>query len=81
MHTSTLYYQSLTVHNQFILSLLAAKITMARAMAASDLSTHHSKTAAQSHYRNSIYVVVVVVVVMTSPSGTAYMGDKNVPKK
>jgi len=25
--------------------------------------------------------LVVVVVVMTSPSGTAYMGDKNVPKR
>jgi len=28
MHTSIQYYQSLTVHNQFVLSLLAAEITL-----------------------------------------------------
>jgi len=31
--------------------------------------------------RSYLVVVVVVVVVMTSPSGTAYMGDKDVPKR
>jgi len=44
MHTSILYYQSVTVQNQFVLNLLAAKTTL----------THLSKTAAQWHYRKTI---------------------------
>jgi len=48
MHTSIWYYQSLTVYNQCLGH--AAWLSGA----ANDLSTHHSKTAAQLHYRETI---------------------------